>query len=347
MTFAHPWFLSGLALIPILLLLYLKGRKNRRTLGYSDLSSLRLSGQSWRQHCIHLPLLLFLAGLTLLIISLARPQEGIEKTEQINHGIGIEIVVDRSGSMKAPVIYGGVEMTRLDAVKRAFSRFIFGDTPNHGGRPNDLVGIIAYSQFAETICPLTLAHDTLEDFIGLIRIPTEGDPLDDGSTAIGDALALAAARLHEAGSSDDGYKLKSKIIILLTDGVQTAGHYSPMQGARLAKEWDIKVYTIYIGDKPESAGFFRMGNRGAKAIKVLKNIAHETGGMFWQARSDRGDSSDTLHEITSAIDNLEKSEIESIRYLDYKEFYQRYLLTGLGCIVLGCILKWTILEVVR
>ncbi len=347
MTLAHPWFLCGLAIIPILTLSYFKKGKNHRTIGYSDLSSLRLSGQSIRQHFIHLPFLLMMLGLALLIIGLSRPQEGIEKTEQISHGIGIEIVVDRSGSMAAPLIYDRVKMTRLDAVKRAFSRFIFGDNKKLGGRPNDLIGIIAYSQFAETICPLTLAHDTLEDFISLIRIPAEDDPLDDGSTAMGDALALAAARLHEAGNGEGGYELKSKIIILLTDGIQTSGQYSPMQGAKLAKEWGIKVYTIYIGDKPEAAGFFRRGNRGAKAIKILQNIADETGGLFWQARSDGADGGRDLQKITATIDKLEKSEIESIRYMDYREFFQRYIIMGLSCISIAFGLRWTILEVVR
>jgi len=281
-------------------------------------------------------------GITLLIISLARPQEGIEKTRKTSQGIGIEIVVDRSGSMSAPVVYEGTRMTRLDAVKQAFSRFIFGDQKKLGGRPDDLIGIIAYSQFAETICPLTLAHDTLEGFIGLVQIPKENDPLDNGSTAIGDALALAAARLHKAGTDEDDYQLKSKIIILLTDGMQTAGEHSPKQGAELAKEWGIKVYTIYIGDKPETPGFFRRGNGGAEAIRVLQNIAKTTGGMFWQASGGRN-----LKDITSAIDKLEKSEIESISYMDYKEYFQRYLLLGLGCISLGLLLKWTILGVLQ
>jgi Ca-activated chloride channel family protein len=364
MTLAYPWFLCGLLIIPILTLLYFRRRRNRTAIGYSDVSTLRLSGQSWRQHFIHLPFLLLMAGLLLLIIGLARPQEGIEKMEQISHGIGIEIVIDRSGSMAKAIAYRGTQMNRLDAVKLAFSRFIFGDDKKHSGRANDLIGIVAYSQFAETICPLTLAHDTLEEFIGLIRIPVEGDPLDNGRTAIGDALALAAARLHEAGDSDekrsnnaesadsgsmstgdDGaadYELKSKIIILLTDGEQTAGQYSPMQGAKLAKEWGIKVYTIYIGDKPESGGFFRRGNRGAEAIRTLQEIALETGGLFWQANGGKN-----LQDITAAIDKLEKSEIESIRYMDYNEFFHYFVLAGLACLGLGLLCKWTLLGVLR
>ena len=340
MPLAHPWFLCGLLIIPILTLFYIRAQKKRTTIGYSDLSEVRLSGQSWRQHFIHLPFLLILLGIGLLIYALARPQEGIEKTEQISHGIGIEIVMDRSSSMAAMVNYEGQEMNRLEAVKKAFAKFVFGDDKDLTGRANDLIGIITYAQFAETVCPLTLAHDTLDGFINQIKLATQNDPYEDG-TAIGDALALAAARLHEAGNSEtDGYELKSKIIILLTDGIQTAGQYSPLQGATLAKDWNIKVYTIYIGDKPQESGFFRMGNRGAEAIGVLKGIAKETGGMFWQANGGNN-----LHDITTTINELEKSKIESIRYMDYKEFFHYYLLAGLASLSLGFILKWTILGV--
>lgn len=345
MTLAYPWFLCGLLIIPVLTLLYFQQRRKRTTIGYSDLSALRISGQSWRQHCIHLPFVLIMAGLTLLLIGLARPQEGIEKMEQISHGIGIEIVVDRSSSMSARLHYKGQEMDRLDAVKLAFSQFIFGDNRDFNGRANDLIGIIAYAGFAETVCPLTLAHDTLDGFISQIKLANRNDRYDDG-TAIGDALALAAARLHEAGGDAEGrdstaeYELKSKIIILLTDGLQTAGQYSPMQGAQLAKEWGIKVYTVYIGDKPESGGFFTRGNRGAEAVRTLQSIATETGGLFWQANGG-----ENLQEITAAIDKLEKSEIESIRYMDYNEFFHYFVLAGLGCLGLGLCLKWTLLGV--
>lgn len=348
MTLAHPWFLWGLILIPISTLFYFRGLKKRKGVGFSDLSPLKLSGKSLRQHCIHLPFFLIMAGIGLLIFASARPQEGIEKTERISQGIGIEIVVDRSGSMAEKIEYDDIEMTRLEAVKLAFSRFIFGDDGKLDGRPNDLIGIIAYSQFAETICPLTLAHDTLTEFIALIKIPDRNDPLDNGKTAMGDALALAAARLHEAGQdTNGGYQLKSKIIILLTDGIQTAGQYSPMQGAQLAQKWGIKVYTIYIGDKPQSPGFFRRGNQGAKAIRILKSIADKTGGLFWHAESEGGNGGENLEKITAAIDQLEKSEIESIHYMDYKEFFQRFIMLGLGCISLGYLLKWTVLGVVQ
>lgn len=346
MTLAYPWFLCGLLIIPVLALLYFQRRRKRTTIGYSDLSALRLSGQSLRQHCIHLPFMLLMAGLILLLIGLARPQEGIEKMEQISHGIGIEIVIDRSSSMSAVLHYKGREMDRLEAVKLAFSQFIFGNNKEFTGRANDLIGIIAYAGFAETICPLTLAHDTLDGFTSQIKLAKRNDRYDDG-TAIGDALALAAARLHEADQNDTGgsdssagYELKSKIIILLTDGLQTAGQYSPMQGAQLAKEWGIKVYTVYIGDKPESGGFFSRGNRGAEAVRTLQTIAAETGGLFWQANGGKN-----LQEITANIDRLEKSEIESIRYMDYNEFFHYFVLAGLGCLALGLCLKWTLLGV--
>ena len=339
MTLAHPWFLSGLIIIPILAFSHFRKNTIRTTIGYSDLSTLQLSGRSLRQYFIHLPFLLLLASLALLIIALARPQEGIEKTEQISHGIGIEIVVDRSSSMGAQLNYEGQSMNRLEAVKKAFSKFVYGNNDDLEGRPNDLIGIISYAQFAETICPLTLAHDTLAGFIKQVKLAKQNDPYDDG-TAIGDALALAAARLHEAGNNNADYELKSKIIILLTDGIQTAGQYTPIQGAELAQEWGIKVYTIYIGDEPESAGFFSFGNQGAQAIHILQNIAKETGGLFWQATGGKN-----LTSITTAIDKLEKSEIESIRYMDYNEYFHYFILAGLACISLSLTLKWTILGV--
>lgn len=341
MTFASPWAFWALLILPLLVLRHFKGRRHRAGLAFSDLSEVAQAGRSLRQRLIHLPFILRLLALALLIVGLARPQQGIEKIEQISNGIAIEIVVDRSSSMSETFEFQGRTMNRLEAVKLAFHDFVMGNGRELHGRPNDLIGMVAFARFAETACPLTLAHGAVDGFVKQVRLVTSEERNEDG-TAIGDGLALAAARLKaagEKGKDKNGYEIKSKIIILLTDGVHNAGQHSPMQAAALAKEWGIKIYTIGIG-AVKKRSFFSLARGPEVDVKSLTALAEETGGRFWLAADGTA-----LQDIYQTIDRLEKSEIESIRYMDYKEHFSTFALIGLALLAFGLVLEWTLLAV--
>lgn len=341
MTFASPWAFWALIIIPLLVLHRFRRQRNRQGLAFSDLNEAARAGRSLRQRFIQLPFALRLLALALLITGLARPQQGIEKIEQISHGIAIEIVVDRSSSMAETFVYQGRKMNRLEAVKLAFHDFVSGNGRELTGRPNDLIGMVAFARFAETVCPLTLAHGAVAGFVKQVQLVSREERHEDG-TAIGDGLALAAARLKAAddeAQNKDDYEIKSKIIILLTDGVHNVGQNTPMQAAALAKEWGIKIYTIGIGEAKKRS-FFSLSQGPDVDVKTLTALARETGGQFWLAEDGRA-----LLEIYETIDRLEKSEIESIRYMDYKEHFSRFVITGLALMALAVSLEWSILAV--
>ena len=205
------------------------------------------------------------------------------------------MVVDRSGSMGAEMEYRGKKLNRLEVVKRVFKDFVMGNGKDLSGRPNDLIGMIAFARYADTICPLTLAHGALIPFIDGVKLVKRKE--EDG-TAIGDGLALAAARLKtiqetlkkQLKKSDNSYEIKSKIIILLSDGENNCGKYTPMQAADLAKKWGIKVYTIAIGggDAVTSIrtpfGVYKIPLATRVDTTTLERIAKKTRGVFPQAK---------------------------------------------------------------
>jgi Ca-activated chloride channel homolog len=334
MHFYSPWALLLLLAIPaVLLMRRLKFRSG--AIQFSSVAHAVKSGQSLRQKFSGLPMILRVTALLCLIIALARPQTGREEVRDISKGIAIEMVVDRSGSMGMEMEYQGKHMNRLEVVKQVFLDFVMGDGKDLPGRPNDLIGMIAFARYPDTVCPLTLAHGALPLFVKNTQIVTQRT--EDG-TAIGDALALAAARLKTAEASlekqqkktADSYQIKSKIIILLSDGQNNAGKKTPMEAADLAKQWGIKVYAIAIGGGEAMTsirtpfGVYKIPTAAEVDTATLKGIAEATGGIFRQA-----DTAEGLSAIYQEIDKLEKSEIESIRYVDYKENFLPFVLFGL------------------
>jgi Ca-activated chloride channel family protein len=272
-----------------------------------------------------------------LVVALARPRKGTVLSEISTEGVAIEAVVDRSGSMRTEMDYFGKKLNRLEVVKEVLGDFIEGDEKGFGGRRSDLIGLITFARYPDTTCPLVLSHNVLLEFLkktALVRLRSE-----DG-TAIGDAVALAAARLKKAeeeieqrravlGLADDseseerqesGFKIKSKVIILLTDGRNNTGEYGPLQAAELTKEWGIKIYTIGIG----SGEAYRTIQTlfGPRKIPVheeldenlLKTIAEKTGGFY-----GRADDAERLREIVKEIDEQEKTEVKSVQYTQFAE----------------------------
>ncbi len=344
MRFASPWMFLLLPLIPAAL--YWAVRRNRRAAAPFPASKpLRLAGGSWRTALAPVPWVLRGGALTLLVIVLARPQMGSERIRDLSRGIAIEMVVDRSSSMGAEMRYRSRNVTRLEAVKRVFADFVdgSGDLP---GRPNDLLGMITFARYPDTVCPLTLSHETLTGLIGDVNLVQERS--EDG-TAIGDAVTLAAARLRTAEEAlqrrtgeQQEYEIKSKIIILLTDGENNAGQRSVEQAAKLAAEWGIKVYAIGVGqDRNISTAFGVVTIPKTPGVddESLRNLAKSTGGIYRLATD-----ATSLIEIYKEIDELEKSEIQAVRYLDYQELFAPFALTGLLLIAAESLLSGTVLR---
>jgi Ca-activated chloride channel family protein len=311
-----------------------------------------------------LPLFLRLAAIVLLTVALARPQQGKGAIKDVSEGVAIEMVVDRSSSMEQEFMYDESRLSRLEAVKTIFNLFALGDNQNLRGRPNDLIGIVTFARYADTICPLTLSHDILPHFVSAIKLETRKE--EDG-TAIGDGLALAAARLKSAEAQlnsvsqksgkaasfwdlqskphGSGYKIKSKVIVLLTDGQNNAGNRTPLEAARTAKDWGVKIYAIGIGGKESlmtiDTPFGEQEVQGGPGVdeETLKAVAAETGGAYWPA-----ESGDKLRSIYEEIDRLEKSEIESFSYADYLERFTPFAIAALVTIFLEQLLLSTLLR---
>ncbi|MBT3287761.1 MAG: VWA domain-containing protein [Victivallales bacterium] len=350
-VFESPYALLLLLLLPLLVWRRLRRRQRRAAIGFSSIAHALRSGTSWRQVFVGLPYLLRLAALALLIVALARPQQGTNQVRDASKGVAIEMVVDRSGSMGKEMEFEGSTMNRLEVVKNVFRQFVEGDEKALAGRPNDLIGMVAFALYPDTMCPLTLGHGALTHFLDTVRLVPERSP--ENRTAIGDALALAGARLETAedtmakqtGEAEGSYEIQSKVIILLTDGQNNAGEKTPQDVVPLLKEWKVKVYAIGIGDdnsiqRQETAlGVFLMAtrNRGPSInMDVLEDLASETGGKAFLATDGA-----SLRRIYEEIDQLERSEIRSIRFVDYREVFPIFALVALALLALEVILNCT------
>ena len=341
--------LSLLLLLVIPLLFYFRLKINKLPgLQFSSVKRLKKTGRTWKEKLFHLPFYLRIVTLILLIVVLARPQQGKEEIRDISKGIAVYAAIDRSSSMKAEMSYGDKELTRLQTVKKVFQEFVNGNNDDLKGRPNDVIGMISFAKYADTICPLTLSHGAISQFLKTIKLVKGGGP-EDG-TAIGDALALAAARLKTAeeylknkNTNKKKYEIKSKIIILLTDGQHNSGKRNPTQAAKLAKEWGIKIYPIGIGGNESFVtintifGPQKMHVNSNIDESTLKYLAKTTGGIYRMAKDAK-----SLKDIYKEIDKLERTEIQSVRYLDLKEVFPIFALIALGLLVLEVILTCTV-----
>lgn len=346
--FESPWALALLAVTLLFWFLWPILRRNRPALPFGTAEyavglpgTLRLRLQWLLPACAA-------AAWCCLSIALARPQKGQMQLPQSTEGIAIEMVIDRSGSMSAEMDFLGKTQNRLETVKAIFRDFVLGNRRlGLPGRHNDLIGIVAFASFPYTICPLTLDHDALAFALdGVDFSEDENDVL----TAIGDAVVLATARLADAektlsrqtGKKASGYSIKSKIIILLTDG-QNEGEqtYTMEEAARVAKENGIKIYSIAIVSSSPSYIMTPMGRYlippQAYDTSEIQMLADETGGTF-----QRCEDADGLAGIYSVIDELEKSDIEAARYVTHADLYRPFLLAGLLFALAAAFLKATL-----
>ena len=330
-----PWLLFAILLAP---LAYLLARRISSSLQFSSLATADQSPRSWRVRLVILPPLLNAAAVALLAFALAGPRTPDEQTKVYRQGIAIMMAIDRSGSMQArDLVRNDVAVNRLEVVKQVFEQFVFGDGDSGNGRPDDLIGLVTFAAYADSLCPLTLDHGNLVSMSKETEIATT--PEEDG-TAIGEGLALAVERLRR-------HPAKSKVAILLTDGVNNAGAIQPMQAAELAAEHNVRVYCIGTGTNGVAPFPARdmFGRTVMQAIRVeidektLQEVATKTGGQYFRATDI-----DTLERIYTEIGQLERTKISDVRYLEYTEHYGTFVGTALSLVTVAAIANRSILR---
>lgn len=321
-VFLYPWVLFFLLLVPVLTFIYFyRLRKKQASIKISDSKIFSQAGSSFRTRLFHLPFILKMLSLILLIIALARPQSYSTGTNVNTEGIDIAIVLDISGSMLAE----DFKPNRLEAAKRITDKFI-------EGRISDRIGLVIFSRVAFTQCPLTIDYSVLRNLLKDIR----SGMLEDG-TAIGNAIANGVNRLKNSDS-------KSKVMILLTDGVNNAGEIDPLSASEIAKAYGIRIYSIGVGTRGE-APYPVQTPFGIRYQMVpveidevlLKKISENTGGQYFRATNNKA-----LEEIYKKIDSMEKSKVEITSYRTAAELYSYLMLPAIILFLLDFILGRTI-----
>jgi len=316
-----PWVLWFLMAVPLYLLYYFTVIVKRKGKVKSSTFHAVPSSPSW---LLHIPLFFSVLGISLLVFGLARPQLDIESesyTEEYAEGIDIVIAFDASSSMLAT----DFQPNRLEASKDVAKEFV-------AGRKNDRIGLVIYEGESFTQCPLTSDKEVL---LKLFEEVETG--MIEGGTAIGMGLATAVNRLRESDA-------KSKVIVLLTDGVNTHGKIHPVSAAEIAHEFGIRVYTIGVGTNGKArspVAIDHMGNYVFDYVEVeidepvLKEIAKITEGQYFRA-TDKN----SLESVYQEIDKLEKDKISTIEYqVEIPERFFNFVLIALICLVLSTALN--------
>jgi Ca-activated chloride channel family protein len=322
--FANPLFLWLLLLLPAIgYYLWWRRKKYNIRLQFSSLHVFKNIPKTVRERFRHTPIVLRMTAIALLIVALARPQSVSDKQNISTEGIDIVLELDISGSMLAE----DFNPNRIEAAKQVASEFI-------DGRSNDRIGLVVFSAESFTQCPLTTDYPVLKN---LLRDVKNG-MIADG-TAIGLAIANGVNRLKES-------KAKSKVMILLTDGVNNRGEIDPITAARIASTYRIRVYTVGVGARGEAPypvqtpfGIRRQLMQVDLDEKALTQVAEMTGGKYFRATDNR-----KLKAIYKEIDQLERTKIEVTAYKRYSELYGKWLFAGLIAILLELILTSTILR---
>ena len=306
--FANPkYFLLLILLVPMIVWYILKEKKSHADLQFSSLQAfkgIKHSGRIWWRHVLFV---LELLAIILLVTALARPQSSNSWQTYTSEGIDIALALDVSTSMLAR----DFTPDRLEAAKEVATKFIL-------ERPQDKIGLVVFAGESFTQCPLTTDQAVL---VNLLREVKSG-MIQDG-TAIGLGLANAVNRLKDSPG-------KSKVVILLTDGINNQGAIAPVTAAELAKAFGIRVYTIGV----------QLQNMPVEIDEgVLQQIANVTGGKYFRATDN-----DKLQQIYSEIDQLEKSKIEVKHFSKKNEQYFIFGLLGMCLLIAQAVLKYTLLR---
>src|SRR5690554_653530 len=325
--FVNPHFFWLFLLLPVLVLWYFWKRKRQTaTLKISSIQGFK-TGKNWLAQLKPILFALRLLALSAIIVAMARPRTVDETTKtKTTRGIDIVMAMDLSASMLAR----DLKPNRLEALKTTVAKFI-------QGRPNDRIGLVEYAGESYTRTPLTSDKNLLLSSLKSMEYNTT----IEGGTAIGSGLATAVNRLKDS-------RAKSKVIILLTDGVNNSGFIDPKIASELAVEFGIKVYTIGIGSnglamspiaiRPD--GGFQYGNVKVEIDEqLMKDIADRTGGQYFRATDN-----EKLEKIYEEINKLEKTDIEEFKYTNYNEMFRFWVILGLILIGLEFLLRITLFK---
>ncbi len=323
-TFANPWFFWGLLAIPLLVYWYVRRQGGMTsTVRYSTLSAFDAVKPTLRERFRHVPMVLRMVVIAALLVALARPQTTSQGENIYTEGIDIALLLDISGSMLAE----DFQPNRIEAAKSVAQSFV-------DGRANDRIGLVIFAGQSFTQCPMTLDYRVLK---GLLKQVQPG-MVEDG-TAIGMAIAQGVNRLKDS-------KAKSRVMILLTDGVSNRGEIDPLTAAQIAQTFGIRIYTVGVGTVGEAPypvqtpfGIRYQNIPVDVDEKTLGTIADLTGGKFFRARNNRA-----LKEIYAEIDTLEKTRIEVKAYRSYTERFYPWAWLGLGFLLFEVLFAGTIVR---
>ena len=320
--FANPKLLWLLLLVPLAIIWYvLRHKKQEASVNFSDLKGMVKLPKTWKAYLRHLLFALKMAALALLIVALARPQSSSTNSTSNIEGIDIVMAMDVSGSMLAR----DLKPDRLTAAKNVASDFV-------KDRPGDRMGLVIFSGETFTQVPLTTDHGVMLNMLAEMK----NGLIDDG-TAIGDGLATAISRLKDSEAI-------SKVVILLTDGMNNAGSVDPYTAAEMAKLFGVRVYTIGVGSYgtapyPVQTPFGTQMQQMKVEIdeKLLTTIANSTGGKYFRATNNQ-----KLDEIYAEIDKLERSKIEVTEFRRLHEEFYPLVAWALALLLLEFLLRKSI-----
>jgi Ca-activated chloride channel family protein len=323
-TFAHPMYFGLLLLIPFMVWWYTKGKKSDNpSLRLTSLSGLSPAMAGGRARFRPVLFVLRIICLVALIVALARPQSS-NTTENIeSEGIDMVLSMDVSGSMLAEDFHPN----RIEAAKNVALKFV-------DQRPGDRIGLVIFSGESFTMCPITIDHNVLKEQISQIQ----NGMVTDG-TSIGMGLATAVDRLRNA-------KGKSRVIILMTDGVNNMGLIDPLTALEIAKAYKVRVYTIGIGTMGQAVMPVKTPYGVQKQMvpveideKLLRQIASQTGGKYFRATGNKA-----LETIYDDIDKLEKTRVDITSYKHYAELFFPFAMIAVIALALEMLLRYTVFK---
>lgn len=333
LRFAQPWALLALLLVPALLAWWWRARRREGSLRFSDLSLASSAPATLRTRLAWLPRALRILIIILAVLALARPQSGVRQEEISTEGVDVMLVLDRSRSMSAM----DFEPDRLGQARGVMMHFV-------EARPSDRIGLVVFAQTSFTACPLTLDHSALLTVLEATGLA----PPEEAATAIGLGLASAINRLLESPA-------RSRVVVLVTDGVNNAGSIDPLTATELAAEEGVKIYTIGVGthgyapipvfDRRGRLRTDRAGNVLTRPMPVeideavLQEVAERTGGLYFRVTD-----SEELQRTFDRIDSMEKTERSSTVWVAWDDLFAWLLLPMAILFALELLLRLVVLR---